>query len=140
MESWIKFARDIENSVIIICANKIDLEENRQITKEEIEKFADEQKCLFFEISAKSQENIKNMLYSSIAELPVFSKIKQNYPNKENLIKELEEQNEERNANSTINDSTFRNPGNDLRISFATEHNNDRSTRDVKLEKKKCDC
>ena len=89
MESWIKFARDIENSVIIICANKIDLENDRKITKEEIEKFAVEQKCLFFEISAKSQENIKNMLYSSIVELPMFSKIKQNYPNKENLIREL---------------------------------------------------
>jgi len=140
LESWIKFARDIENSVIIICANKIDLENDRKITKEEIENFATDQKCLFFEISAKSQENIKHMLYSSIVELPMFSKIKQNYPNKENLMRELEEQNEEKVGNNTLNDSTFRNPGNDLRISFATESNNDRSTREVKLEKKKCDC
>ena len=79
------------------------------------------------------------MLYSSIAELPIFSKIKENYPNKENLVKEMEEQNEDKVGNSTLNDSTFRAPGNDLKISFATESNSDR-TRDMKLENKKCNC
>jgi len=130
---------DIENSIIIICANKIDLESERKVTKEEIEKFANEQKCLHFEISAKSQDGIKKMLYSSIVELPMFAKIKEKYSNKEILVKEMEEQNEEKVGNSTLNDSTFRAP--DLKLSFATESNNDNSTRDVKFpQKKKCDC
>ena len=79
------------------------------------------------------------MLYSAIAELPIFSKIKAKYPNKDNLVKEIEEQNEEKVGNSTLNDSTFRAPGNDLKISFATESNNDR-TKDMSSEKKKCNC
>lgn len=118
------------------------MENDRKITKEELEEFAKEQKCLFFEVSAKTQVNIKHMLYSSIIELPMFSKIKENYPNKENLVKELEEQNEEKNAmgNSTLNDSTFRAPGGDLKISFATESNNE-SRRDINdFKKKKCNC
>ena len=52
----------------------------------------------------------------------------------------MEEQNEDKIGNSTLNDSTFRAPGGDLKISFATESNNIDRTRDMKLENRKCNC
>ena len=44
----------------------------------------------FFEVSAKTDENIKNMFYNVVVELPNFA---ENNSNKENLIKELMQEN-----------------------------------------------
>lgn len=53
----------------------------------EAEKLANKEGLLFFEISAKTNENIKKSFYSSIAELPFFEQI--NIGNKQKLINEL---------------------------------------------------
>ena len=69
--------------MIVICGNKIDLNEMRYIFTINIfqsrkvdfiegEKLAKEQNCLFFEVSAKEDANVQKMLYFSIAELPFF--------------------------------------------------------------------
>jgi len=87
--NWLNFIRTIENTSLVLCGNKIDLE-NREVKEEEGEELAKKEGISFFEVSAKTDENIKNMFYSVVADLPTFS---ESNANKENLIKELMEEN-----------------------------------------------
>ena len=81
---WINFVKSIDNTTLILCGNKIDLE-NREVKKEEGEEFAKKENIPFYEVSAKTEENIKDMFYKVICDLPTFADNK----NKENLVKEL---------------------------------------------------
>ena len=76
--------------MIVLCGNKIDLD--REVEKKEGEELAKKENMPFFECSAKTNDNIKNMFYSSIAELPIFG-VYDEYE-KNNLVKELIEDNE----------------------------------------------
>ena len=69
--NWIKFVKDIENTNLVICGNKIDL--NREVEMDEGQKIAKNNQAQFFECSAKTNDNIKNMFLSSIIILPTFS-------------------------------------------------------------------
>ena len=89
ISSWITFIKSIENTTLILCGNKIDLT-TREVEKSEGEQFAQKEGISFFEGSAKTDENIKFMFYSVIADLPTFS---EGATNKENLIKELQQEN-----------------------------------------------
>ena len=71
-----------------MCGNKIDLEK-REVTKEEGEALAQKEGIAFFETSAKTAEGIKNMFYSAVSDLSIFAENN----NKENLLKELMEEN-----------------------------------------------
>ena len=102
---WIQFIQSIEKTTLILCANKIDLE-SREVTKETGEEFAKKENIAFYEVSAKTNENIKNMFYNVIAELPVFS---ENNSNKENLVKELMTENESENMDKNDNDNNINN-------------------------------
>ena len=64
---------------------------DREVNKNEAEELAQREGLIFFECSAKTNENIKNMFYSSIAGLPTFGIYDQS--EKENLIRELLEEN-----------------------------------------------
>ena len=85
---WLTFIRSIENTTLILCGNKIDLEK-REVTKEEGEALAQKEGIAFFETSAKTAEGIKNMFYSAVSDLSIFAENN----NKENLLKELMEEN-----------------------------------------------
>ena len=85
---WISFIRSIENTTLILCGNKIDLEK-REVTKEEGEALAQKEGIAFYETSAKSGDGIKNMFYNTVSDLPVFAENN----NKESLITELMEEN-----------------------------------------------
>ena len=87
--NWINFIKTIENTALVLCGNKIDLD-NREVKKEDGEELAKKEGISFFEVSAKTDENIKNMFYNVVADLPTFS---DNNTNKENLIKELMQEN-----------------------------------------------
>ena len=86
---WINFIKTIENTTLVLCGNKIDLS-NREVKKEEGEALAQKEGIAFFEVSAKTDENIKNMFYNVVVELPTFA---ESNTNKENLIKELMQEN-----------------------------------------------
>jgi len=93
--------------------------------------------CLFFEVSAKTEENIKKMLYTSIIELPIFDKYRNNKI--EDLIDELENSN---NANNTLNDSKLNNSG---MLESSRNNNNElniNSDRDINSNRRreKCKC
>ena len=85
---WITFIRSIENTTLVLCGNKIDIE-NREVTKEEGEALAQKEGLTFFETSAKTGDGIKNMFYNAVSDLPVFAENN----NKEGLLKELMEEN-----------------------------------------------
>ena len=89
VENWISFVKNIEKTTMILCGNKIDL--GREVETKDGEELAKREGLLFFECSAKSNENIKNMFFSSIAVLPTFGVYDES--ERENLIRELLEEN-----------------------------------------------
>ena len=89
VENWISFVKNIEKTNMILCGNKTDL--SRDVQTKEGEELASKEGILFFECSAKTNENIKNMFFSSIAVLPTFGIYDES--EKENLIRELLEEN-----------------------------------------------
>ena len=86
---WISFVKNIEKTTMILCGNKTDLQ--RDVQKNEGEELARREGLLFFECSAKTNENIKNMFYSAISVLPNFGVYDES--ERESLIKELLEEN-----------------------------------------------
>ena len=88
--SWINLIKSIANPKIVLCGNKIDLT-TREVEKREGEEYAKKEGFQFFEVSALTNENIKLMFYSAIADLP---SLFEGEINKESLIKELLEENE----------------------------------------------
>ena len=92
--NWLNFIRTIENTTLVLCGNKIDLSE-REVKKEDGEALAKKEGIAFFEVSAKTGDGIKNMFYNSVADLPTFA---ENNSNKENLVKELMQENGVENA------------------------------------------
>ena len=96
--TWINFIKQVntDNSMIILCGNKTDLQ--RKVTTKEGRDLANKENMMFFEVSAKSGENVNKMMYSCIAELPFFEQFQ--IGNKEQLIKELEGGNNKKEQNS----------------------------------------
>ena len=87
--NWISFVKNIEKTIMILCANKIDLE--REVETKDGEELAKNEGLIYFECSAKTNENIKNMFFSSIATLPTFGI--DNESERDNLVRELLEEN-----------------------------------------------
>ena len=128
--SWINFIKSIENTTIILCGNKIDLT-TREVQKADGELFAKKEGIAFYEVSAKSNENIKLMFYTAISDLPTFGESEKN---KENLIKELQEENGVENIQQGVN---IKESGkNEARVM-----NVDGKPKQIKTKKKKgCGC
>ena len=93
LQLWIDFVNNIENSNIVIVGNKIDLEEKREIPTEEGKKFADEKNYEFFEVSAKNDQNLNDMLFNAVASLPFFMSINTEGYNKEQIVELLKKEN-----------------------------------------------
>ena len=128
---WINFIKTIENTTLVLCGNKIDLS-NREVKKEEGEALAQKDGIAFFEVSAKTDENIKNMFYNVVVELPTFA---ENNGNKENLIKELMQENGVENVAEGVNPNGPQQPDKNINVNGEqkpVEQNNPK--------KKKCGC
>ena len=94
LTDWIKFITNIEKGgITIVVGNKIDLKDNREVEQEEAEKFCKENKYEYFEVSAKDGTNINNMLYTSVAGLPVFFSINGENIDKNIIYKDLLQEN-----------------------------------------------
>ena len=93
LQGWIDFVNNIENSNIVIIGNKIDLENQRKVTYEEAKKFCSEKNYEFFEVSAKEDTNLNDMLFNSVASLPFFMSINTDGFNKEQIVENLMKEN-----------------------------------------------
>ena len=130
---WINFIRSIENATLVLCGNKIDLS-NREVNKQDGESLAQKEGISFFEVSAKTEENIKNMFYNVVAELPTFA---ENNTNKENLIRELMQENGVENVVEGIQANTVNQaPGQTMVVNGQEKTVQTQN----KQKKKKCGC
>ena len=93
LQSWVDFVNNIENSNIVIVGNKIDLESKRVVSTEEGQKFCGEKNYEFFEVSAKDDTNLNNMLFNSVAALPFFNSINTDGFSKEQIVENLMKEN-----------------------------------------------
>ena len=129
---WINFIKTIENTTLVLCGNKIDLS-NREVTKEEGTNLAQKEGITFFEVSAKTDENIKNMFYNVVADLPSFAEAN---VDKANLIKELLNENGVENVQGGVTSDNVQN--------VASNQMNVNGTQQVvtpqKTKKKGCGC
>lgn len=97
------------------------------------QEYAKKKNCLYFEVSAKTDENVKKMLYSSLIELPFFDKYRKNQ--NVDLLMELENNN---------NSQTLENCGMNNSGMLESSRNNNilniNSEREMENDKKKEKC
>ena len=69
--SWLNDCRDLcyKDILIYLIGNKNDLEDKRQVSQEEGQKFAEENNLVFFETSALTGNNIEEIFVQSATEL-----------------------------------------------------------------------
>ena len=67
-EHWVNETKDLkrEDAIFVLVGNKIDLENNRVVSKKEAEDFATEKGFLFYEVSAKTGEQIEDLFNTRI--------------------------------------------------------------------------
>ena len=96
-EHWVNETKDLkrEDAIFVLVGNKIDLEENRAVTQKEAEDFANEKGFLFFEVSAKTGEQIQELFENKL--FPEMSR-------KFNIGEEEEEENGEQNQGVKLNE------------------------------------
>ena len=148
LNEWLNFITNIENGgLIIIVGNKIDLKDSREVNTEEAEKYCKDKKYDYFEVSAKDGTNIDNMLYTSLAGLPVFNTLNGETIPKENIIKDLLQENLDSfraqsfengnngNNNNTENNNNISDINNINRI-----NNNGLLTPEKNKKRRKCLC
>ena len=68
MEHWINETKDLkrEDAILVLVGNKIDLEDKRAVKSKEAEDFANEKGSLFYEVSAKTGENVEDLFEKKI--------------------------------------------------------------------------
>jgi len=71
-KTWIEELQRQGSSDIVIglAGNKCDLEEKREVQNEEAKSYAQENRCIFYEMSAKTGENVQNMFQHIAMKLP----------------------------------------------------------------------
>ena len=123
LNEWLNFITNIENGgLIIIVGNKIDLKDTREVNSEEAEKYCKDKKYDYFEVSAKDGTNIDNMLYTSIAGLPVFNTINGETIDKKIIIDNLLQENLD--SFRVKNYETGNNDGGNLNVNNENNNNN----------------
>lgn len=137
--------------MLVLCGNKIDLQEERKVSTLQGEEVAKKEGMVFCETSAKSGDGVSYMVYSCVARLALVEQV--NEGGIEKVVEELEEGNKnkeqssiydivkERDNELNVKGSSTCNDGNggkekkDININ---EINNTSSNSKHKKKKKKC--
>jgi len=72
LQNWVQELQSLgpENIVIAIAGNKCDLEDKREVEKETAQTYADEINAIFVETSAKTGDNVQEMITDISKRLP----------------------------------------------------------------------
>lgn len=74
INKWVLFIEKyVPEANILIIGNKIDLNDNRQVSKDDVDKFKKESKYSIYEISSKTGENCYEVFYASLKKLNVLN-------------------------------------------------------------------
>ena len=124
---WIQEVLDVKNSeaVFALIGNKNDLEKERKVTFEEGQKFADENKFIFQEVSAKNGNNFEKLFEVQLFEA-VYNKFKSEFEKRDKMYAD-DQINEETNENTNKN--------NDNKVKLDSNNNRDQNSN---KKKKKC--
>ena len=98
---WIDFIEKYssKDTIIVLCGNKTDKEDLRKVTFEEGEKLANKKGMIFYEVSAKNNNNVLKMVFHAISQIPAF--ITFIGEERDNLIDDLIKENSEINNPSS---------------------------------------
>jgi len=82
-KTWIEELQRQGTSDIVIglAGNKCDLEDKRDVPQDEARSYAQENKCIFYEMSAKTGENVQKMFEHIALKLPKAGQTPDNEPN-----------------------------------------------------------
>lgn len=104
LTEWIDFVNQIENTTMIIIGNKLDLEANRAVSFDEAKAFAEENKTDFYEVSAKTGQNLEQMLFMSLSQLSFFNMLNQDNLSPEEICEILRRENSIKSSYNKDND------------------------------------
>ena len=123
---WIQEVLDIKNSeaVIALIGNKNDLENERKVTFEEGKKFAEDNKYIFQEVSAKSGKNVETFFEIQLFEA-VYNKFKSEFDKREKMYEEDQANYETKENNNQSNEN---------KVKLEMNNNTNQNTK----KKKKC--
>ena len=130
LPKWFSDILDVKNNeaVFVLVGNKIDLENERQVSTEEGKKFALEKNLIFQEVSAKNGTNFEELFYNQIFEA-VYNKFKSDFDRREKMEENAYEQ--EYNNNEGNNGQNMENNNNKVKLDMNNNNN-------VKKKKKGC--
>jgi len=102
---WIQEVLDVKNTdaVFALIGNKNDLENDRKVTFEEGKKFAEENKFIFQEVSAKSGKNFETLFEVQLFEA-VYNKFKSEFDKRERMYDDgqVNEENNDKNTDNKV--------------------------------------
>ena len=72
LKNWVRELQQLgpENIVIAVCGNKADMEDKREVSKEEAKAYADEIGAIFLETSAKNNKGVQDVFMELSRRLP----------------------------------------------------------------------
>ena len=127
LPKWLREVMDVKNSeaVFALIGNKIDLENERKVTFEEGQKFADQNNFIFQEVSAKDGTNFQKLFETQLFEA-IYNKFKKEFDKREKMGYDDNNDNYETNENT--------NKTNDNKVKLEMNNNNNQNIK----KKKKC--
>ena len=94
IQSWVEDVKtQKQNAKFLLVGNKCDLEDKRQVKKEEAKKYAEDNEMEFIEVSAKEGTNIDDMFNSSLSKLLEDEKKEENNNHTNNNTHNFEQKN-----------------------------------------------
>lgn len=69
LQSWFyELQKNVPDCIIVLCGNKLDLDNQRKVTKEAAQEYANEKDCPLIEVSSKTGQNIPD-LFNKLGQL-----------------------------------------------------------------------
>lgn len=128
--------------MLVLCGNKIDLQEERKVSTLQGEDVAKKEGMVFCETSAKSGDGVSYMVYSCVARLALVEQV--NEGGIEKVVEELEEGNKNKEQNSIYD--IVKERDNELNVKGSSMCNDGKEKKDINntssnskhKKKKKC--